>query len=115
MSKKDLNQELFDEPYRFDFFQAVRLLERLFPDKTAVGRSTTPAEEMVRFRSKVSLTFPASEIHEIKQVHDEIADQEKVEMFINFMGMVGIVGAMPMPYTELVVDRARYGDRTLWS
>jgi type VI secretion system protein ImpH len=115
MSKKDLNQELFDESYRFDFFQAVRLLERLFPDKTAVGRSTTPAEEIVRFRSRVSLTFPASEIHEIKQVYDEIADQEKVEMFINFMGMVGIVGAMPMPYTELVVDRARYGDRTLWS
>ena len=36
-------------------------------------------------------------------------------MFINFMGMVGIVGAMPIPYTELVVERARYGDTSLWS
>jgi type VI secretion system protein ImpH len=115
MSRKDLHQELFDEPYLFDFFQAMRLLERLFPDKTAVGRSATPNEEPVRFRSRVSLKFPASEIHELTQKYDEIADQEKVEMFINFMGMLGIVGAMPMPYTELAVDRARYGDTSLWS
>jgi type VI secretion system protein ImpH len=115
MSRKDLHQELFDEPYLFDFFQAMRLLERLFPDKTAVGRSATPNEEPVRFRSRVSLKFPASEIHELNQKYDEIADQEKVEMFINFMGMLGIVGAMPMPYTELAVDRARYGDTSLWS
>ncbi len=115
MPRKDLHQNLFDESYQFDFFQAVRLLERLFPEKTAVGRSTTPAEEIVRFRTKVSLNFPASEIHEIKQIYDEIAEQEKVEMFINFMGMVGMVGAMPGPYTELVVERTRYGDTTLWS
>jgi predicted component of type VI protein secretion system len=29
--------ELREEPYLFEFFQAVRLLERLFPDKSPVG------------------------------------------------------------------------------
>ncbi len=115
MQKKNLNQELFDEGYRFDFFQAVRLLERLYPEKMGVGRSVTPQEEIVKFRSKVSLKFPASEIHEIKDSYDEILDRQELEMLINFMGMVGIVGVMPVPYTELIIDRARYGDTALRS
>ena len=46
-----LSEELFDEPYRFDFFQAVRLLERLGPDAAPVGRDGPPAREVVRFRA----------------------------------------------------------------
>ena len=38
MTKKPLNQELADEPYRFEFFQAVRLLEQLIQqDRTQVS------------------------------------------------------------------------------
>ena len=113
MPKKALNQHLIDEPYKFDFFQAVRLLERMYPERSAVGRSVTPQEEVVRFRTKVSLNFPVSEIYEIKELEED--EKQKLEMFINFMGMVGIVGVLPMHYTELVVDRARYGDTTLWA
>lgn len=113
--KKPLNHELLDEPYKFDFFQAVRLLERIYPDRTAVGRSVTPQDEVVRFRTKVSLNFPVSELHEIRDITGEEDTKQKLEMFVNFMGMVGIVGALPMHYTELVVERARYGDTTLWA
>lgn len=115
MAEKPLNQILFDEPYRFDFFQAVRLLERLYPERTAVGRSVTPQDEIVRFRTRVSLNYPPSEIHELKDIEDDETAKRTLEMYINFMGMIGIVGALPMHYTELVVDRARYGDTTLWA
>lgn len=115
MSKKDLNQEFFDEPYKFEFFQAVRLLEKMFPERTAVSRSVSPDKEVVRFRSNASLKFPPSEIFEITESDNEFSDEKKVEMFINFMGMFGIVGVLPIHYTELVVERARYGDRTLWA
>ena len=115
MSEKDLNQKLFDEPYKFEFFQAVRLLERIYPERSAVTRSFTPQNEVVRFRSNASLKFPPSEIFEIKQTEDEFSDETKVEMFVNFMGMLGIVGVLPIHYTELAVDRARYRDTTLWS
>lgn len=115
MREKPLNQELFDEPYKFEFFQAVRLLERIFPERSAVTRSVTPQNEVVRFRSNASLRFPPSEIYEIIETYDEFSDKTKMEMFVNFMGMLGIVGVLPVHYTELAIERARYGDRTMWS
>lgn len=83
---------LFAEGYRFDFFQAVRLLEILYsPEKSAqdegieldtkamiarstVSRATHPStvpavekvEDFVRFKSAVSLKFPTSDISEVK-------------------------------------------------
>ena len=46
-----VEQVLFEEGYRFDFFQAVRVLERLYPDRQPVGRDATACREVVRFRS----------------------------------------------------------------
>lgn len=115
MENRPLNQELADEPYRFEFFQAVRLLENLYPERQAVGGDALPHEEAVRFRSRLGLFFPASEIHEIKQSFDDFSETEKTEMFVNFMGMVGINGVMPIHYTELIMDRARYRDTAMWS
>lgn len=115
MPKKALNQELFDEPYKFEFFQAVRLLERIHPESSAVGRAVTPQNEAVRFRSRVSLNFPASEIQEIKEIDDDFSEQRKMEMFVNFMGMLGMNGVLPIHYTELAMERARYGDTALWA
>jgi type VI secretion system protein ImpH len=115
MARKPLNQILFDEPYRFEFFQAVRIFEKLYPEKMPVGGTALPDEEPVRFRSRVSLDFPSSEIHEITGTIDERTGDERVELFVNFMGMVGISGVLPMNYTELVFDRVRHRDTALWA
>lgn len=115
MVNKTLQQTLFDEPYRFDFFQAVRLFEKLFPERKPVGGGALPADEAVRFRSRVAFDFPSSEIHEIKQTVDESTDHERIEIFVNFMGMVGISGVLPTHYTELTFDRIRHRDTALWS
>jgi type VI secretion system protein ImpH len=114
VAKKPLDQELADEPYRFEFFQAVRLLEKVFPERRAVGREALPHEEIVRFRSRMSLGFPASEIHEFADSFDDHNDRQKLEMFINFMGMVGVSGVMPVHYTELIMERVRYRDTAMW-
>jgi type VI secretion system protein ImpH len=115
VSEKSLNQELFDEPFRFEFFQAVRLLEKIFPERAPVGREAGTTTEVVRFRSRVMLNFPASEIYELKDARDDATDEEKLEMFINFMGAVGVSGAMPVHYTELILERIRYGDTAMWA
>jgi len=115
VNEKTLHQELLDEPYRFEFFQAVRLLEKIFPTRQPVGRETTIKQEVVRFRSRIALEFPASEIHEFIESTDEFFDEQKLEMFVNFMGMLGISGVLPTHYTELAVERSRYRDTAMWS
>ena len=115
MAQKPLNQELFDEPYKFEFFQAVRLLERIFPNRKPLGSEALPNQEIIRIRSRMSLNFPASEIYEITETVDESADETKPEMFVNFMGMAGPSGVLPVRYTELLIDRARYHDTAMWS
>ena len=103
---------MFEEPYRFEFFQAARLFERLFPDKKPVGGEALPAEEPVRFRSRIALDFPSSEIQEVREPKDETGN---TEMLVNFMGMVGVSGVLPTHYTELVLDRVRHQDTSMWS
>jgi type VI secretion system protein ImpH len=115
MAEKPLNQKLFEEPYRFEFFQAVRLFEKLFPGKMAVGREALPNQEVVRFRSRIALDFPSSEIQEIRESKDEFTDEEKTEMLVNFMGMVGVSGVLPIHYTELALDRIRHRDTSMWA
>jgi type VI secretion system protein ImpH len=105
-----LAEVLFERAYSFRFFQAVRLLERMSPGRAPVGRHGDPGREVARFRSRPSLEFPASEIHEIQPGRDGAPPSVKVA----FMGLVGPVGALPVPYTELAAERARHRDPTLW-
>ncbi|HXF43549.1 MAG TPA: type VI secretion system baseplate subunit TssG [Pyrinomonadaceae bacterium] len=104
-----------DEPYRFSFFQAVRLFEKIYPNRKPVGDDAMPEQEVVRFRSYISLDFPASEIYEIQKVFDELTETERIEMTICMMGMVGVSGVLPTHYTELVLDRIRHRDTALWA
>jgi type VI secretion system protein ImpH len=111
-----VNLKLIDEPYRFEFFQAVRLIERIYSEAKPVGAGAMPNEEPVRFRSRVAMDFPASEIHEIIEPTGEEADESKpMDMLVNFMGMVGVSGVLPVHYTELALDRIRHRDTALWA
>lgn len=107
-----LDELLEQSPYRFEFFQAVRLLCRLFGDRDPVGRQHQPKNEVVRFRAHQSLSFPASQI---QSADFDTGPGRPVELAVNFMGMTGPVGALPQWYTELVVQRmnARRADTTL--
>jgi type VI secretion system protein ImpH len=101
----------FDEAYGFDFFQAVRILERLHPERRPVGRDSDPLREVVRFRTRVSLDFPASQIHGINLGADP---DDPAQMIVSFMGITGPLGVLPHPYTELLMERTRYQDTALW-
>ncbi|HEU4714889.1 MAG TPA: type VI secretion system baseplate subunit TssG [Pyrinomonadaceae bacterium] len=111
---------LFAEGYRFDFFQAVRLLEiihthrgeRLF----SPGQGADPTKEIIHFRSAVKLAFPASDIAHVKRTKD-IPKREQpktpAEMTVNFLGLAGGLGALDIPSTELVLQRAKHNDKAL--
>jgi type VI secretion system protein ImpH len=101
---------LFDAGYQFDFFQAVRVLERLYPDRQPVGRAVTPGQEAVRFHAHLSLGFPASAIYRIEPAKDE---KGPAQMTVAFMGLTGPLGVLPRHYTELLLERVRQRDHTL--
>ncbi len=115
MAKRTLERDLVEEPYRFEFFQAVRLFEKIYKDRKPVGDVALPHEETVRFRSRIAMDFPSSEIHQINEIVDEATGKDRTEVVVNFMGMVGVSGVLPAHYTELVLDRVRHRDTTLWA
>ncbi len=100
-----LHQLLREEPYSVRFFQAVRLLERLYPERSPVGYFVSPREEVVRFSSRTSLSFPASEVHSFVE-----RDAEPHSMEVNFMGLTTVNGPLPHPYAEHLLARIRAKD-----
>lgn len=101
-SPRDLIAEIRSQGYRFRFPQAVRLLAR------AAGSAGVPRS--VRFRTPVSLSFPASEIAEVRprEAHGEAAADETLDLTVNFMGLTGPSGALPTAYTELLIERRHH-------
>jgi type VI secretion system protein ImpH len=106
--RQTVEDRLFSEPYSFEFVQAVRLLHQFYPHRAAIGFFQSPASEAVRFGVRPSLSFPASEVHELEQL-----ENAPPLMRVNFMGTVGPLGLLPLYYTELVADRLKERDRTL--
>jgi type VI secretion system protein ImpH len=104
----EVAEMLRSDPWSFDFFQAVRVLERLHPDREPVGHFSVPSSEAVRFRAHASTVFPASEIQSLRD-----SDSERADMEVNFMGLFGPQGVLPLYYTELIAERKRVRDAAL--
>jgi type VI secretion system protein ImpH len=99
---------LHEQPYSFSFFQAVRLLEMLHPEREPVGHFVTPASEVVHFRALPSMAFPASEIQSLHR-----SEGEPEDMTVNFLGLTGPSGVLPLYYTEFLMSRERERDTGL--
>lgn len=87
----DLIAKLKGEPFRFRFFQAIRLLKLA---ERSQGRSAGMPPDL-RFRTPPSLRFPAGEVLRF----------DAREMEVGFLGLTGPSGVLPHPYTELVMER----------
>jgi type VI secretion system protein ImpH len=115
-----LEEALFTNGCEFEFFQAVRLLARMFSQRRPVGSTAKPKDEFVRFgqlgnsadayESLLSMTFPASAVHAIESVPD--SDQPAL-MTVTFFGLTGTQGVLPLCYTEWMIARRAAKDRTL--
>jgi len=98
--QKTVEELLWEEPFAFDFFQAVRVLERLGKDRKPVGRTGPPRAEVVRFRAHLSLTFPPSSIYDLQRPTETLP---LPLMTVSFMGLYGPSGVLPRHYTELLL------------
>lgn len=114
--------QLTAEPHRFEFFQAVRLLENwLKQDGVAADKTLT---DYIRFRNSLSLQFPPSQIealHVTRKPVDEAEgaglattkqlaaqDVQSITITPAFMGFLGGNGTLPNHYTEQISAHALY-------
>lgn len=104
-----LAKRLEAEPHGFDFFQAVRRLENSRPELPRIGHSKRPMEDPVRFCQEPSLTFAPRTISAFRTEVGARAPR----MFVNFVGLLGPNGPMPLHLTQYIRDRQRnHGDRS---
>ncbi len=113
---------IFAEGYRFDFFQAIRLLERMYVGEK---RSRTSQDvvtfsrdfdgyadvfDEIRLRSRVDFAFPSSEIYQISPVSDA---PYRAEITANILSLAGTQGPLPDVFAELLLERVKYQDTAL--
>ncbi len=112
-------QRLLDEPYRFQFFQAVRVLE-LWLKRNGVPHDSA-VTDYLRFKNTVSLNFPASELEALVSDPKEVGEtvqtllaalQDNTLNHIGitpaFMGFLGSSGVLPAHYTERIAAHIMY-------
>jgi type VI secretion system protein ImpH len=108
VAEAEVAAALITDPSSFGFFQAVRLLGRLYPERRGVGMFGDPAAEVVHFSARPSIAFPPSELHGV-----DLPGNRPARMVVNFMGLIGPLGVLPYNLTLLVAERARARDRAL--
>jgi len=95
-------ENLQESPWEFPFFQAVRLLAGMHPERRLISEFNQPFDELLRFRPSLSLLFPASQIQSIEPDEREAG---RIGMTVNFMGLTGPQGVLPAHYTEYLIAR----------
>jgi type VI secretion system protein ImpH len=107
--------DLLQDPGRFEFHQALRLLEgRAVPGIAGapLGVDHAPASEVARLRTSTSLGFPTNAIESIQRRSGPAGGAAKVEVAVGFAGALGACGTLPWHYTEYVYECLSRRDRS---
>jgi type VI secretion system protein ImpH len=100
----DLITQLKQDPFQFGLFQAASLLERI-----AQGRGQTthwgPIDHPVRFKSDITLGFPAGDIQSIRP-----DDSGSYQVYTSLMCLAGSRGPLPLVFTEMLLTSRRNKD-----
>jgi type VI secretion system protein ImpH len=93
-----------------DFYQALRLLENAYPDQPRIGASLRPRDDAVRFGQDPSLGFEPGALAGVRPASGAM----RPRVTVNFTGLLGANGPLPLHITEYVRERMRnHRDATL--
>lgn len=104
-----LEDILLERPWDFDFFQAVRLLGLMYPERRLIARLNQPLDDIVRFHAHLSMFFPPSSIRDLQP---DKRDDGPLHMTVAFMGLTGPQGILPSHYTEYLIARGYVKDHS---
>jgi len=88
-------------PYTQDFYALARAIENANPEQPRIGTALRPADEAVRFGQDVSLAFAPAAISSVS----DTAGGRAVRVGIQFMGLFGPNGPLPLHLTEYAYER----------
>lgn len=94
---------LMEKPYAYDFFTAVRRIECAKRAGSRIGASVRLRDDPIRFAQEPSLAFAGSTVQAYSPGRGGDADR----MTVNFMGLFGPNGPLPLHLTEYARDRER--------
>jgi type VI secretion system protein ImpH len=100
----ELWAELLRACHGRDFFQAVRRVECLHPDRPRIGRSLRPSDDPVRLAQDPSLEFAGSTLSSFRPAHDGLPPR----LAGHFFGLLGPNGPLPLHLTEYARERLHH-------
>lgn len=113
MSTKRLHallESLEREPWRFDFFHALRLIDAQQSRRPRLGTARRPIDEPVRLGQAPDLSFAPAALHAVRQPAQGGAPRIEVRFF----GLFGPNGPLPLHLTEYARERwLHHRDETL--
>ena len=102
-ARQELLRRLAEEPHKFDFFQAVRLLENAHPGLPRVGTSLRLRDDPIRFSQMPSLSFAPAALASFTPADGDAPPT----LTQRFFGLFGANGPLPLHLTEYARERAR--------
>ena len=105
---------LLQDGRRFAFFQAVRLLHDLHPDRPQVGRQGPAGREPVRLAGWLSLSFPPGDVMGVEPLEPIPPDLEEgtptpetppYRLESPLLALYGTSSPLPTSYTEVLLDQ----------
>ena len=95
MKTRGLKDKLRDEGFSFEFFQAVRLLENLYPGSPLCGGDGPYKSERIRIRPNRDMGFPPGDIRSVEQLGRKHDGADLWRITENFMGLYGVNSPLP--------------------
>ena len=91
-------ERLLTRGWEFDFFPAVRLLQRFANADADIGDRGPVSAESIRFRPRLSVGFPSTEVGRVAT--ERAADgRTRYRLDVTFMGLYGVSTPLPLHYS----------------
>lgn len=105
-----LKLQCLENPVGMSFFQAARRVDCCFPDAPRIGYADKSADEPIQFCQDPYLGFAPATL----QRYVTPTETSKPRLMVNFMGLLGPQGPLPLHITDYIHDRElNHDDHTL--
>jgi type VI secretion system protein ImpH len=106
-----LEKALHQQPYKFGFYQVLRRFECLYPQQPKIGTSLRPVNDVLRLVQEPTMAFSPATLASFTLGGQGIGTESKpAQMAVNFFGLFGPNGPLPLHLTEYARDRLRNDD-----